>query len=76
MKQNKIGGDFLSKDKDDKKQKEYTIASKNLERCLDNMTNAYSTYDCTGLIPSEPVNDAERESYNEVYNYLPPDSKA
>lgn len=35
------------------------------------MSNAYSAYDCTGLIPSKPTNEAELESYNEVYNYLP-----
>ena len=31
-----------------------------------------SSTDCTGLIPSAPLNDAEFDSYNEVYNFLPP----
>ncbi|MDR3971249.1 MAG: hypothetical protein Q3X17_03060 [Ruminococcus sp.] len=38
------------------------------------MANAYSTYDCTGLIPSKPENEAQLESYKEVYNYLPTDA--
>lgn len=56
------------------KQKEYENANKNIDKCLDQMANAYSAYDCTGLIPSKPTNEAELESYNEVYNYLPSDS--
>ena len=54
--------------------KAYENANKNLERCLDQMANAYSTYDCTGLIPSKPENEAQLESYKEVYNYLPTDA--
>lgn len=54
--------------------KAYENANKNLERCLDQMANAYSTYDCTGLIPSKPETEAELESYKEVYNYLPTDA--
>ena len=35
---------------------------------------AGSSTDCTGLIPSEPVSEAERESYQDLYayQYLPP----
>lgn len=54
--------------------KAYENANKNLERCLEQMANAYSTYDCTGLIPSKPETEAELESYKEVYNYLPTDA--
>ncbi|MBD9048313.1 MAG: hypothetical protein EGR46_05160 [Ruminococcus sp.] len=54
--------------------KAYENANKNLDRCLDQMANAYSTYDCTGLIPSKPENEAELDSYKEVYNYLPTDA--
>lgn len=54
--------------------KAYENANKNLERCLDQMANAYSTYDCTGLIPSKPETEAELDSYKEVYNYLPTDA--
>ncbi|MBQ7797302.1 MAG: hypothetical protein IJ374_12190 [Lachnospiraceae bacterium] len=33
--------------------------------------NACSPTDCTGLIPSLPQSDAEAESYNQIYKYLP-----
>lgn len=40
----------------------------------DYLANAASSQDCTGLIPSEPSSDAERESYQDLYayQYLPP----
>ena len=38
----------------------------------DYLANAASTTDCTGLIPSEPVSDAELESYSELYKYHAP----
>ncbi len=38
----------------------------------DYLTNAASTQDCTGLIPSLPYNDAELESYENIYQYQPP----
>mgnify|MGYP007097662122 CR=1 FL=1 len=28
---------------------------------------------CTGLIPGAPVNDAQREAYEEIYPYKPPE---
>ena len=31
-----------------------------------------SSTDCTGLIPSAPLNDDEFYSYQEVYSFLPP----
>ena len=31
---------------------------------------ACSTMDCTGLIPSLPQDDAERESYEDLYHYI------
>ena len=31
-----------------------------------------SATDCTGLIPSAALDDAELESYQEVYSFLPP----
>ena len=31
---------------------------------------ACSTMDCTGLIPSRPQDDAERESYEDLYPYI------
>lgn len=38
----------------------------------DYLSNAASTQDCTGLIPSLPTSDAELESYNDVYQFYPP----
>lgn len=37
--------------------------------------NACATTDCTGLIPSLPTSEAELESYNELYHFLPPDAR-
>lgn len=34
-------------------------------------SNAASTQDCTGLIPSGPVNEDELESYEALYHYQP-----
>ena len=39
----------------------------------DFLSNAASTQDCTGLIPSGPMNEDELESYEAVYHYQPPD---
>lgn len=39
---------------------------------FDFLSNAASTQDCTGLIPSGPVNEDELESYETVYHYQPP----
>ena len=45
--------------------------SKNTEKDpYDIDIQACSTMDCTGLIPSLPQNDAERESYQELYPYI------
>jgi hypothetical protein len=30
-----------------------------------------SSYDCTGLIPSEPQSEDELDAYGEIYPYLP-----
>ena len=38
----------------------------------DFLSNAASTQDCTGLIPSGPVNENELEAYETVYHYQPP----
>lgn len=34
---------------------------------------AASFRDCTGLIPTPPQNEAEIESYEELYPFLPPE---
>ena len=41
----------------------------------DFLSNTASTQDCTGLIPSGPVNEDELESYEAVYHYQPPKIK-
>ena len=41
----------------------------------DFLSNAASTQDCTGLIPSVPVNEDELESYEALYHYQPPKIK-
>lgn len=38
----------------------------------DYLANAASTQDCTGLIPSLPVSEAEIESYEDLYHFQPP----
>ncbi len=35
-------------------------------------TNSGCPTECTGLIPTNPLNDAELYSYQDVYNFLPP----
>ena len=42
----------------------------------DYLSNAASSHDCTGLIPSEPVSAEEIESYEELYHFLPPNGRA
>ncbi len=42
------------------------------EFCEQDYIKSGSASDCTGLIPSAPLDDAEFDSYNEVYNFLPP----
>ena len=34
-------------------------------------TNSATVCECTGLIPSAPLNDDEFESYDDVYNFIP-----
>ncbi len=37
----------------------------------DLIMNAQSGTDCTGLMPTPPLSDAENESYDDVYDFLP-----
>ena len=39
----------------------------------DYLANAASVHDCTGLIPGAPISDAQREAYEEIYPYKPPE---
>lgn len=43
---------------------------------FDYLSNAASSQDCTGLIPSEPASSEEIEAYEELYHFLPPNGKA
>lgn len=38
-------------------------------------TNSATVCECTGLIPSAPLNDDEFESYDAVYNFIPTPAK-
>lgn len=58
-----------------KKEKKSTDKRKTNQEIIDSfdyLSNAASSQDCTGLIPSEPSSKAELESYEDVYHYLPP----
>lgn len=49
--------------------------SKKNQKIIDNydyLTNAASSTDCTGLIPFLPTDEAQLESYNELYQYQSP----
>lgn len=41
----------------------------------DFLSNAASTQDMTGLIPSEPASEEELKAYEELYHFLPPDGE-
>ena len=56
-----------------KTKKELAEENQKVIDSYDYLSNAVSTMDCTGLIPSAPINAAELESYEEVYHYLPPE---
>lgn len=51
------------------------LNNKENEKIIDDydyLSNAASTMDCTGLIHSIPMSDAELEAYNDLYQYQPP----
>ena len=59
----------------DKVLKNQKTTSEENQRIIDSydyLSNAASTQDCTGLIPSAPLNEEELESYNALYKYQPP----
>lgn len=58
-----------------KKKEEKELMNEDIIDNFDYLANAASSQDCTGLIPSEPMNDAEREAYEDLYRYLPPTAK-
>lgn len=63
----------------DKALKEQKKASEENQKIIDSydyLSNAASSQDCTGLIPSAPLNKAELESYDALYKYQPPEIPA
>lgn len=44
---------------------------KNIDTFADSYIDSCSANDCTGLIPALPQSDAELESYEEIYSFLP-----
>lgn len=57
-----------SENKENKKKKAESTTSKNN---YDIDIQACSTMDCTGLIPSAPQSEAELESYEDLYPFMP-----
>lgn len=55
-----------------KKSAPCTQSDQNFIDSCDYLTNAASTQDCTGLIPSAPTSDEELEAYDALYKYQPP----
>ncbi len=58
-------------------EKKKSKKEKNNQEIIDSydyLSNAASTQDCTGLIPSAPESEAELEAYEELYHFLPPHS--
>ena len=53
-------------DKNEKNENQKMIDS------YDYLSNAASSWDCTGLIPSAPLSRSELESYEEIYHFTPP----
>lgn len=43
-----------------------------IDNLSDKYVNAVSTTDCTGLIPSDPASQEERDAYKEIYNFEVP----
>lgn len=47
------------------------LSNQELIDSYDYLATAASSHDCTGLIPSAPLNPAELDSYEELYPFLP-----
>lgn len=61
---------------DNKRLENAEVTNQEIIDSFDYLGNAASTMDCTGLIPSAPVSEAEIESYEAIYNFRPPVVKA
>lgn len=67
--------EIIQKENTDKSLQNKRAASGNNQKIIDSydyLSNAASTQDCTGLIPSAPQNEEELESYNALYKFQPP----
>lgn len=53
------------------KKKLRPLTNQELIDSYDYLSGAASSQDCTGLIPSAPLNEAELDSYEELYPFLP-----
>lgn len=62
------------KKSEDWREKEEQIRNRQIIDSYDYLSGAASAQDCTGLIPAEPGTEAEKESYQDLYEYqyLPP----
>lgn len=59
----------------EKEGKEKEILKDITQEDYDYLANSATGMDCTGLQHRAPVNQNEMESYQEVYQYLPPNVK-
>ncbi len=62
--------------KSDKKAQKQMKSNEEIIDSYDYLSNAASSQDCTGLIPSDPVSVEELEAYEELYHFLPPNARA
>lgn len=63
----------MYEEKDVKKtEKAYETLEDSVLDDYDYLGNSASAHDCTGLIPSGPVSEAELLSYKDVYDFPPP----
>ncbi len=62
----------IQADKASKNQKKASEENQRIIDSYDYLSNAAAAQDCTGLIPSAPLNEAELESYDALYKYQPP----
>ena len=60
----------------DSKNSKTTKTNKDIIDSYDYLSNAASTQDMTGLIPSRPESVEEIEAYEELYHFLPPNGEA
>ncbi len=52
----------------------YPFPDKYAKFSQEDYNNVGSSMDCTGLIPSAPLNQAEYDSYRDMYDFLPPEA--